>query len=80
MYIHTHMMDHSLIIMSLLQTRKRSGLEKFFAIEEKLSCGVMRTSGELGRCVAVGTLVILHKHIFCSDITRTVYISIHYIH
>ncbi len=54
MYIHTHMMDHSFVIMSLLgvqETRNKPGLEEIMAIGEKLSCGVRRTSEELGRCL-----------------------------
>ncbi len=48
------MTDHSLIIMSLLcvqEARNRLGLEEIRTREEKLSCGVRRTSGELDRCV-----------------------------
>ncbi len=56
MYIHTHMMDHSLIIISLLcvqEIRNRLGLEEITARGETLSCGV-RTTGELGRYPSEG--------------------------
>ncbi len=52
MYIHEHI-DSCLLIMSLLvgvqETRNRPGLEETTAIGEKVSCGMRRTSGELGR-------------------------------
>uniref|UniRef100_A0A0E9W776 Uncharacterized protein n=1 Tax=Anguilla anguilla TaxID=7936 RepID=A0A0E9W776_ANGAN len=54
MFMQTHMTDHSLTIMSLLgiqETRNRPGLQGIKVRGEKLSYGVRRTSGELGRCL-----------------------------
>ncbi len=53
MYTEMSLVNHSRIIMSLLgiqETRNRSGLGEIMVMGEKLSCGVRRTSGELGRC------------------------------
>ncbi len=54
MYIHVHMTDHSLIIISLLivqETRNEPGLKEIMVTGEKLSCGERRTSGELNGCI-----------------------------
>lgn len=51
MFILTHMTDHSLTIMSQLcsqESRDKPGLDRSVK-RDKLSCGVRRTSGELGR-------------------------------
>lgn len=52
--IHMHMTDHCLIIIILLGVREagnKQGLGEILDNDEKLSYGVRRTCGVLGRCL-----------------------------